>query len=413
MEKPFLTSSIGWVDFSKEQRNRVGAVLDLLKFEGMVDELGVGTVRDLLADRMFPGISTIQTRAKYFFYIPYILRDYQLLPLAKKRKISASNFLEQSEFDLMWDLSDKYRETPNNGVIGISIKRGIPIVRRPSAIYWNGIYSFDLMDTGGLGAESFLKRVNSSSLSELLSSQEQGDDGSKDDADVDYENIFRIKIPHKKNWQADLNINLDEEESDILKSKILSKAHGTLLALLLENDQIWEIFQAAESFHKFAKICTQQRLPTSILNDIFISHDFSELMYGSNIFYNLLLQKRKFGSEYFRSEWENWKSKLFKEMILGESFNPDEILKLGRVSRDATMNFIKEFWRMAQQGFIDELILEKMIIGQEFGVKGGKARLLQNKIHDVQEDKKLGLGRFEYRFRQAKVIVNDIRNPKL
>lgn len=407
-----MTATLGWIDFSKEQKNRVGAVLDLLKFEGMVDELGVGTVRDLLADRMFPGISTIQTRAKYFFYIPYILRDYQLLPPSQKRKISASKFLEQSEFQLMWDLSKKYKEIPDNGVIGISIKQGEPIVRRPSAIYWNGIYSFGLMDTKGLGAESFLKSVSSSSPTELLGSQEEGDEGSKDDADVDYENIFRIKFPHNKNWRTNLNINLDDDEADILKSKIISKAEGTLLASLLEDDGIWKIFQAAKSFHEFAKACTHYRLPSSILNDIYLAHDFSELMYGSNIFYNILLQKKKFGTEHFRAEWEEWKGRLFEEMILGESFSPDEIFKLGRVSRESTMNFIKEFWKMAQKGFKDEIGLEKLISGQELGVKGGKARLIPNRSHDIQQEKKLGLGRFDYRFRQAKVIINDIRNPR-
>jgi hypothetical protein len=72
-------AQIGWIDFSPEHRARVAAVLDLLKPEGVVDELGIGSIRDAFADRMFPGISTIQTRAKYFFIIPYILYEYQVL----------------------------------------------------------------------------------------------------------------------------------------------------------------------------------------------------------------------------------------------------------------------------------------------------------------------------------------------
>jgi hypothetical protein len=66
-------ANIGWIDFSPADRAKVGTVLDLLKPEGMVDELGIGIIRDALANLMFPGISTIQTRAKYFFIIPYIL----------------------------------------------------------------------------------------------------------------------------------------------------------------------------------------------------------------------------------------------------------------------------------------------------------------------------------------------------
>jgi hypothetical protein len=412
MNASFLTTSLGWIDFSKEQRNRVGAVLDLLKLGGMVDELGIGTVRDLLSDRLFPGISTIQTRAKYFFYVPYILRDYQVLPPAQKKKISSTKFFEQKEFELMWDLSDKYKDIPNNGVIGISIKRGNPIIRRPSAIYWNGIYRFGLINTGGLGANSFLKAVNKSSVSELLSSQEKGDEGSKDDADIDFENIFKIKVPYKGNWKDSIDVELESEEAEFLQDQISSRAEGTLLALLLNDDKIWEIFSASESFQEFAKASIDAKIPALILKEIQLAHDFSELMYGSNLYYNLLLQKRKFDSEYYKDEWDNWQTDLFSEMILGNSFDPNDIFSLGRVNREATINFIKEFWQLAKNGFNNEKLLEKMILAQEFGVKGTKARLFPDKLHDVIEEKKLGLGKFEYRFRQAKVIINDIRNPK-
>ena len=76
-------ASLGWIHFSPTHRQHVGSVLDLLRPEGMVDELGLGTMRDALANALFPGISTIQTRAKYFFLIPYILYDYQNLPPGK------------------------------------------------------------------------------------------------------------------------------------------------------------------------------------------------------------------------------------------------------------------------------------------------------------------------------------------
>jgi len=36
------------------------------------DELGFGSVRDAFADTLFPGTSTIQTRARYFLFVPWI-----------------------------------------------------------------------------------------------------------------------------------------------------------------------------------------------------------------------------------------------------------------------------------------------------------------------------------------------------
>ena len=77
-------SQIGWIDFSPQDRERVATVLDLLEQPGVVDELGIGTIRNALSDWLFPGISTIQTRAKYFIIVPRIFRDYQLAYEKKK-----------------------------------------------------------------------------------------------------------------------------------------------------------------------------------------------------------------------------------------------------------------------------------------------------------------------------------------
>ena len=56
------TSAIGWVDFSSEHREKVKSVIDLLSTPGVIDELGIGVIRDSFSDSLFPGISTIQTR---------------------------------------------------------------------------------------------------------------------------------------------------------------------------------------------------------------------------------------------------------------------------------------------------------------------------------------------------------------
>lgn len=54
---------IGWVDFSKTERDKVVSILRLLGTQTALDELGIGTVRDAFSDMLFPGISTLQTRA--------------------------------------------------------------------------------------------------------------------------------------------------------------------------------------------------------------------------------------------------------------------------------------------------------------------------------------------------------------
>lgn len=410
MSRTTLTSSIGWIDFSPTHRSRVGTVLDLLRPEGMVDELGLGTVRDGLANQLFPGISTIQTRARYFFIIPYILYEYQQLPIAKRKAKSASQYLEQREYEIMWELADNYGHEEGHGVIGISKYRPEKIVRRPSAIYWRGLYSFDFIDTKGLASEAFLRQATRQTLSELLSVSKEGDDTSRDDADAGYENFFRLRIPPKTNWGLDIRLDLTIDEAEIFRDKILSKANKRLLAELLQDESIWRIFKKSEGFMSFAKQIVLQRIPDSIKKVIILAHDFSELMYGAHLYYNHLLQTRVFQNNFFLDEWNDWFRQLSSAMIDYKRFYPIEIFQhYALTTRSTTAEFVIEWWQQAQAGFRNTKKLDLLITQQEARAKGNKARLQWNKTEDVKEERWIGLTYFDYRFPQVKTILNDIK----
>ena len=49
-------------------------LVSALNEPGTLDELGIDTIRDTIADTLFPGTNTIQTRARYFLFIPWILK---------------------------------------------------------------------------------------------------------------------------------------------------------------------------------------------------------------------------------------------------------------------------------------------------------------------------------------------------
>ena len=66
---------IGFIDYSHEERNKILSTLKLLGDQNALDELGIGVVRDAYSDILFPGISTLQTRAKYFVLIPYLFQS--------------------------------------------------------------------------------------------------------------------------------------------------------------------------------------------------------------------------------------------------------------------------------------------------------------------------------------------------
>ena len=65
-----MPSSIAWIDFDAEAHQRAQRILTLFQERDTRDELGFGTIRDSIADTLFPGTSTIHTRLRYMLFIP-------------------------------------------------------------------------------------------------------------------------------------------------------------------------------------------------------------------------------------------------------------------------------------------------------------------------------------------------------
>lgn len=57
---------LGYIHNNREEQTRVMQVLKMTSESVALDELGIGRIRDAFADRMFPGISTLQKHMKYF-----------------------------------------------------------------------------------------------------------------------------------------------------------------------------------------------------------------------------------------------------------------------------------------------------------------------------------------------------------
>lgn len=138
---------LGWIDFSRNDRNKVLSVLDLLSENGTLDELGIAPVRDGFADLFFPGTSTIQTRAKYFLIVPYILKDLERGNEANLNRLQS--ILDESEKKCAMQLLEKEQDTA--GVIGSrSLSQGGWVKRTPSSIYWAGLRSYGVFTGGGI-----------------------------------------------------------------------------------------------------------------------------------------------------------------------------------------------------------------------------------------------------------------------
>ena len=178
--------SLGWIDFSSEHRDRVKTVLDLLATKDVVDELGIGVIRDAFADLMFPGISTIQTRAKYLVTIPRILKDYEDLPDRKRRQHSLVDYLAQQEIQCRLKLVRRYGKKEGLGIIGVlfGTREDRDVQRQPSSVYWNGLRTFGIVKTSFSLAEFCDRYGGHRPTSRMMleeTREERGDDADADD----------------------------------------------------------------------------------------------------------------------------------------------------------------------------------------------------------------------------------------
>ncbi len=123
--------SLTWLDYSEQERRQAMEVIDLFREEDTRDELGLGTIRDAFADLLFPGTSTIQTRARYFLFVPWFYADIERRrvgrarsgrPVAPAARAAAGR-------------TDRRRRGGGRD----RLPRRAAVRRLPSSVYWNGL----------------------------------------------------------------------------------------------------------------------------------------------------------------------------------------------------------------------------------------------------------------------------------
>jgi len=127
-------SFVGWLDHSEAEQRQVRELLQLFSEKGTVDDLGIGTIRDSISNRLFPGTSVIQSRARYFLFVPWIFhRAEQGHPAALVKK---AELMERKLIPVLQMGTDR------EGLIGS--RAGKDVRTLPSAIYWTGLAAYGI-----------------------------------------------------------------------------------------------------------------------------------------------------------------------------------------------------------------------------------------------------------------------------
>jgi hypothetical protein len=398
-----MAAGFGWIDFSEEQRDRVNSVINMLSAGGTVDELGIGTIRDSLADWMFPGVSTIQTRPKYFIIITEIFLNYLSKHFKNEKVPKLETYLTNEENRIMHLLAKNYGYKGGEGVIGVNVARDNgELARKASFIYWNGIRIHGLIDTQ-------LSRNEYAAAFDLIS---KDNDDNEDDVLDNFDHEIKIKAPKFDIIHQEMNMDLTKSQADFLRDQFkdtqhIDKHENNLLTEIIKDKNREEIIINAANFNEAAEVLlTVSDLPIKTKAIIQMALDFDLLTHGAHIRYNMLLHK-KAGSLSFDDNWNNWLEELEESKTNLETFDFNIVFSEIATRVDArTKRFLKSWQEEVLKTPIDYEVLDKMVYRQEINKKGAKAKLT---LKDGEYNTWVGVNRLGYRFNIVKNIINDLQ----
>ncbi len=394
-------------------------MIDLLAAPGVLDELGIGVVLSSFSDRMFPGISTIQTRAKYFTLTALLLDDFKQNETRKRNPRNLERYLEDEEKNCRIQLAETHGEGRQNlGIIGGSFgfRRDRDVVRHPSSIYWSGLQTFGIVAPRNLSLAEFGRRLGKTqTLSALLA--ERGND--KGD-DVDAEDVgtsIRVRFPEVGSayWDT-LTIDLTREEAEFLHLQIVANRPKSLIGQILCRDTAWEQvvrLPAGAGFADFAELPFLAELKDEELRrTVQHARDFWRILEGAHIRYNCLLQARggtRELHEEFEEKWEKWREGISEFPRHWDSnFLWALVSKHGSRVRPHTRGFIDAWIEQTRLGAADKAQCDELVSRQEQLNKGPRARLKPG--NNEAFNYWVGLRGAGYRVEQVIQIVRDIRD---
>ena len=390
---------LGWIDFSKSERNKVLSVLDLLSESGTLDELGTAPIRDGFANLFFPGTSTIQTRAKYFMIVPYALKDLEYSSETNPNRMLRT--LDEVERKCGEKLIGNGEDT--DGIIGSrSLAQNKWVKRTPADIYWAGLRNFGIFTGGTLSLSEYIRAMcalknQKATITKLGNRNDNADADEGDDKDAG--ELFRMqfwKIPtYKDSWMEDLSIKMSSEEGAFLRQQIITAYPDSMLAFILRNS-VTEIF-VCKTFQELESLI--KIFPEQIQNDYSLAYAFSSFLLVLRVVYNIVVSAGL--NEAANALWEKFQPDI-SELA---DVDLDAVFARLSVYRNVSLcAFLRKAQGLMKNADLDGLKTE--IKRRERELKTSRAKTLHPGEFD--RDAWFGGGELDYRFGNAKVIIGDI-----
>lgn len=318
---------LGWVDYSREERETIKELLKVLGESGSLDELGVGIVRDSISDILYPGTSVLHTRAKYYILIPELFKKAMKSGLTTGAEVR--NLINTDQDRIARALRravDEETGTKAAGIIGGRSDRGVKM--KPTRIYWNALRTTEILCNGDMSFDDACSAVagyNRKTQNIVIKYESDDDGGDADDAGVGNFALFNAPCKERiEDYLDNPTLHLRRDEADYLRTQFLHVP-------VMKNTLIEYCLKTKTSFDGVAlDDIPTEGMPEVLAHNLELATEFANFIYGAYIVYNLLFIEngRKYATAEEKSRLEN-KYKDWKKNSPGLPHR-DDILKLVR-----------------------------------------------------------------------------------
>lgn len=400
-----MTSLIAWLDASSEDQRRMREIVNLFSERESRDELGIGQVRDALSDLLWPGTSTLFTRARYFLFIPWC---YRAAAEARKDIDKAAALADQNERRLIQALKGE-----KDGVIGGTI--GGALKNLPSTLYWGGMRTHRILNDSATTRDDAIaeevKRVRTRRPAVVEY---------EDEAAVWHDGAFHSTLPSVPQGfpTQPIGFAMPRSEAEWLRERMRASSEGTMLEYALEHrPQAKSTYPWQDSTLKSA-----DGPRARVLED---ARRFSILMNSASLVYNLLLAEAYEGEKFSRVEQpvERYRQQLGR--WAEEPYLADDIARWDRVAfwdrvnmKNPNVNrrsrrFIDGWLDLLRTATLDDLANNEdartFIRQREAEHKRAQARLTNKRLLGAWLGSS-GSGRLVYRWAQLLPVLHDIHD---
>jgi hypothetical protein len=397
-------SAFAWLDYSEHDRRLALDVIDQFKEQETRDELGLGAIRDGFADLFFPGTGTVQTRARYFFFVPWI---YQRLEERKVSSAEVKHRARKAECELIEALLDSGEQ---EGVIG-RLRRD-KLKRLPSSIYWQGL--------GVLGIRRFPGSQDQYHRSLDRFYRTGGLDIRADDREL-------LNRASAYNWHPSLpkppagfpkgaTLTLTQEEAEFLKERISYESPRSLFRFLADLPGSPEVIDFPWD-HTALK-----GAPAHLTEQLEHARHFSEVMHGASLLYNLILAQKKEDDARigeYSDALQNWVNVLKdRKKALGAW----DLKRFWEIVRESHANITEPTKRFVERWIAFSLgpgapsvteseAARRLVSDREIQLKRGQARVNSRRALELWQGAS-GTRRLTYRWEIANRMLVDMHNAR-